>query len=230
MALAGRVEEDSAKSAARAEEELGRLIQTASRQQAFINQKFEKLESLFKHAQDESKGQPREECMEKLPLGTVENKDASADVDLVAYTASVDALIASFKSGASPRRRQADLSVSIKHVGSARSPIITSLLPSPLEQARSVSQHRATKCFNTKLEPMRPSRFTLQDLTSQSPGRVKTSLVTSNDTPQPHPWSPKVRAATSTTNAYVIPQGRSAHRPRQAVTLCRVSRNTSIAP
>lgn len=144
VASVGSAQEESAKSVARIEEELGKLFLTASRQNKDMNQKFERLEALFKHAPDETKETlPREDGPERAPQGSSENKDSSADVDMLAITAEVDAAIAGFRAGAPPRRRRDVGMPGSNRVssGTARSPIMTLLLPSASVQARSLS-HR----------------------------------------------------------------------------------------
>jgi len=144
VASVGSAQEESAKSVAQLEDNLGKLFQTSSRQKKDMDQKFDKLEALFKLSEEIKESQPEKDGKDRdAPQGSSENKDSSADVDMLAITKEVDDVIAGFRAGA-PSRRRRDVGMPGSNrvsSGTTRSPIMTLLLPSASVQARSLS-HR----------------------------------------------------------------------------------------
>merc|ERR1712048_12299 len=99
-----------------------------------VNQNFLQLEATIrKNAQEDAKSGADQTEKPTGPGG--DGKDALAGAgDPTMMAASVDALIAGFKSRSPPRRRPADKGVGLQHVLGTRSAMMTSLLPSPAEQ------------------------------------------------------------------------------------------------
>merc|ERR1712048_440310 len=99
-----------------------------------VNQNFLQLEATIrKNAQEDAKSGADQTEKPTGPGG--DGKDALAGAgDPTMMAASVDALIAGFKSRSPPRRRPADKGIGLHHVVGTRSAMMTSLLPSPCEQ------------------------------------------------------------------------------------------------
>lgn len=147
-AIAARVEEESAQLAARAEERIQSLMRLAAQRARDWDQKLDVLRA--KCFRDRSEvdvakavGPARED--ERLAAG--ESKDVVAgdqiERDLAAQTERIASLISGFRANATPRsRRGGDRLESLRHVGNLRSPIMTSLLPSPRDQALGVTPRR----------------------------------------------------------------------------------------
>eukprot|EP00929_Paragymnodinium_shiwhaense_P065784 TRINITY_DN32955_c0_g1_i1.p1 TRINITY_DN32955_c0_g1~~TRINITY_DN32955_c0_g1_i1.p1 ORF type:complete len:532 (+),score=107.03 TRINITY_DN32955_c0_g1_i1:131-1726(+) len=138
-------EVESAQLAARVEEELGKLLKQLSKSKQHWSQEFYQLEvRLPRHAQEEANKQ-NAETADKGGAGALlpgDSKDGGAAGDHAATAASVDALIAGFKSRASPRRRLAEQHVSLHNTMSSRSPIMAAKLPSAVDQLQVMQEHQ----------------------------------------------------------------------------------------
>lgn len=159
-AISARVEEESAQLAARAEERIQSLMRLAA-QRARDWDKWkpkappwaERMRPMWEDQGDvdEAKGTPARED-ERLAAG--ENKDAvggdQLERDLAAQSERIATLITGFRANAAPRsRRGGDRLESLRHVGNLRSPIMTSLLPSPRDQVLGVTPRRGQPFVNT---------------------------------------------------------------------------------
>lgn len=145
-AISARVEEESAQLAARAEERIQSLMRLAAQRSRDWDQKLDVLRAKCFRNRDEvdvSKVGPARE--DERAAG--DSKDASGgdqlERDLAAQSERIATLITGFRANAAPRpRRGGDRLESLRHVGNLRSPIMTSLLPSPRDQALIVTPRR----------------------------------------------------------------------------------------
>jgi len=155
--LGGGTEVESAQLTARAEAELGRLLKQVSQSKQYCVQMLDQLESRIpKHSQEEARQAADQADKPGIPGTGADGKEAlTAAGDHAATAASVDALIASFRSRASPRQRPAHQSIAMQHVVAARSPLMTSLLPSPRDWARAMQQQSAEREADLKKSHVR---------------------------------------------------------------------------
>merc|ERR1712151_980309 len=115
------------------EADIARLIKDTKELAAHLNQNFLQLEATIRrHAQEESKT-GADQSEKPTGPGGADGKDTLAGAG-DHKLASVDALIAGFKSRSPPRRRHADKSIGLQHVVGTRSAMMTSLLPPPCDQ------------------------------------------------------------------------------------------------
>merc|ERR1712151_798567 len=115
------------------EADIARLIKDTKELAAHLNQNFLQLEATIRrHAQEESKT-GADQSEKPTGPGGADGKDTLAGAG-DHKLASVDALIAGFKSRSPPRRRHADKSIGLQHVVGTRSAMMTSMLPAPCEQ------------------------------------------------------------------------------------------------
>lgn len=145
-AISARVEEESAQLAARAEERIQSLMRLSAQRSRDWDQKLDVLRAKCFRNRDEvdvSKAGPARE--DERAAG--DSKDASGgdqlERDLAAQSERIATLITGFRANAAPRlRRGGDRLENMRHVGNLRSPIMTSLLPSPRDQALTVTPRR----------------------------------------------------------------------------------------
>jgi len=94
------------------------------------------LESRLKRHNQEEVKQTTDQA-DKTPIGGTDSKEAVVDHG---NSHSVDALIAGFCARAVPKPSRAETTLLLQHVVSTRSPMITSVLPSPQQQALGLKQ------------------------------------------------------------------------------------------
>lgn len=126
---------ESAQLAARAEAKLGEIIKNVTKSTTKLHDKFAQLEARFR-SKDEAK-QVADQT-DKTPVGGADNKEAV--VDHAALHGSVDALIKGFWDRAGPKTSRAEQTTMLHHLVTTRSPMISSLLPSPHVQAQIVKR------------------------------------------------------------------------------------------
>jgi hypothetical protein len=130
--------QESAQLVQRAEAKLNSMIKEAEKLTALCKTShFDQLEGrLQRHAQAEAK-QITDQA-ERNPTGGLDSKEALTVSGDHGTSESVDALIAGFWARAIPKQK--DQAISLQTVVSTRSPMISSLLPSPRSQAWGMKQ------------------------------------------------------------------------------------------